>query len=162
MTTRGITITAVLVVVWALMVGGCASQGGTGAASGAGPRPLTSTQERVFQGDEWRLTRMVENGVEVPLVAKSAVTLVFLGLDRVGGAASVNRYSGGFDLGADGWITWKGGFATTRMAGPPELMTQESRYLHLLSKTTRARTDGPRLILDDGSPSTILEFSPGR
>jgi heat shock protein HslJ len=95
-------------------------------------------------------------------MANAAVSLVFLAPDRVGGAASVNRYSGSFDLGPDGRITWKGSFATTRMAGRPELMTQESRYLQLLGKTTRARTDGPRLILDDGSPSTVLEFSPGR
>jgi heat shock protein HslJ len=162
MTDRGITIIAVLVVAWALVAGGCASQGGTGAASGAEPRPLTSPQVRVFQGEEWRLTRMVEHGDEVPLVAKSAVTLLFVAPDRVGGAASVNRYSGGFDLGTDGRLTWKGDFATTRMAGLPELMTQESRYVHLLGRTNRARIDGLRLILDDGSPSTMLEFSLGK
>jgi len=156
---RGVTL-ALLLAAWALLAAGCAAQGAGGAASSsADPTPLSSTQLRVFQGEEWRLTRLVENGVEVPLVAKSTVSLVFQGLDRVGGTASVNRYVGGFDLGAGGQITWKGPFGTTRMAGLPELMAQETRYLQLLSKTIRARTGGSRLILDDGTPSTILEFS---
>jgi heat shock protein HslJ len=159
MTIRRVGLTAVLVVTGLLMAGGCASQGGTGSGSGPGPHPLTPTEIRVYRDDEWWLTRMVENGAAVPLVAQSRVTLIFQGPDRVGGLASINRYFGDFTLGPEGRITWQGTFGMTRMAGPPGLMTQETRFLQLLGKTTRARIDGPRLILDDGGPSTILEFS---
>ncbi len=162
MTIRRIGITAAMVVTGLLIAGGCASQGGTGSGSILGPHPLTSTEVRVYRDDEWRLTRMVENGGEVPLVAKSTVTLIFQGLDRVGGLASINRYFGGYTLGPEGKITWQGTFGMTRMAGLPELMAQETRFLQLLGKTTRARIDGPRLILDDGGPSTMLEFSLAR
>jgi heat shock protein HslJ len=159
MTSRQVRIAAAIVVTGLLIAGGCASQGGTGSTSGAGLHPLTSTEVRVFRDDEWRLIRMVENGAEIPLVAKSTVTLIFQGLDRVGGFASINRYFGGFTLGAEGQITWQGTFGMTRMAGLPELMTQETRFLQLLGKTNRARIDYPRLILDDGGPTTVLEFS---
>ena len=159
MTVRRIGITAAMVVTGLLVAGGCASPGGTGTGSVPGPHPLTPTEVRVYRDDEWRLTRMMENGGEVPLVAKSTVTLIFQGLDRVGGLASINRYVGGYALGAGGQITWQGSFGTTRMAGLPELMTQEARFLQLLGKTTRARIDGPRLILDDGGPAIVLEFS---
>jgi len=47
----------------------------------------------------------------------------------------------------------------TCMAGLFELMTQESRFLQLLGKTTRARIDYLRLILDDDGLSIALEFS---
>jgi heat shock protein HslJ len=154
-----VSLTAAMVVAGLLTAAGCASQGGTASGSGAGLHPLTPTEVRVFRDDEWRLTRMVENGVEVPLVARSTVTLIFQGLDRVGGFASINRYFGGFALGAEGQITWQGTFGMTRMAGLPELMNQETRFLQLLSKTTRARINYPRLILDDGGPSIVLEFS---
>ncbi len=153
------SIAATMVVAGLLIAGGCASPSGTTSGSGPGLHPLTPTEVRVYRDDEWRLIRMVENGAEVPLVAKSAVTLIFQGLDRVGGMASVNRYFGDYTLGPPGRITWHGTFGTTRMAGLPELMTQETRFLQILSKTTRARIDGHRLIFDDGGPSTILEFS---
>jgi len=156
---RRVGITAALVVTGLLMAAGCALQDGMGSGSGAGLHPLTPTEIRVFRDDEWRLTRMVENGAEVPLVARSTVTLIFQGLDRVGGLASINRYFGGFTLGPEGQITWQGTFGMTRMAGLPELMTQETRFLQLLGKTTRARIGGSRLILDDGGPSIALEFS---
>jgi heat shock protein HslJ len=154
-------ITAAMIVTGLLMAAGCASQDGKGSGSGAGLHPLTPTMIRVFRDDEWRLIRMVENGAEVPLVARSTVTLIFQELDRVGGLASINRYFGGFTLGAEGQITWQGTFGMTRMAGLPDLMTQETRFLQLLGKTTRARIDGSRLILDDGGPSIVLEFSRG-
>lgn len=159
MTIRRVGMTAAMVVAGLLIAGGCASQGGTGSRSGPGLQPLTPTDVRVYRDNAWRLTRMVENGTEVPLVPKSTVTLIFQGLDRVGGSASINRYFGGYTLGPEGQIIWQGPFGTTRMAGLPELMTQETRFLQLLGKTTRARIDDPRLILDDGGPSVILEFS---
>ena len=159
MTIRRVSIAAAMIEGGLLIAGGCASPTGTGSGSGPGAHPLTPTEVRVYRDDEWRLTRMVENGTEVPLVAKSTVTLIFQGLDRVAGMASINRYFGGYTLGPWGQITWQGTFGTTRMAGLPELMTQETRFLQLLRKTTRARIDGSRLILDDGGLSTILEFS---
>jgi heat shock protein HslJ len=159
MTIRGVGIAAAVVATGLLIAGGCASPGGTSVGSGQGPHPLTLTEIQVYRDDGWQLTRMVENGAEVPLVAQSRVTLIFQGLDRVGGLASINRYFGDYTLGPPGQITWHGAFGMTRMAGPPGLMTQETRYLQLLGKTKRATIDGPRLILDDGTPSIILEFS---
>ena len=62
-----------------------------------------------------------------PPLPGSVITMEFVG-DRVSGSAGVNRYSASI---VDGNL---GPIASTMMAGPTELMEQESRFLALLER----------------------------
>ncbi|HEY5890733.1 MAG TPA: META domain-containing protein [Acidimicrobiia bacterium] len=78
-----------------------------------------------------------------PPIPGSVITMEFVG-ERVSGNAGVNRYSASL---VDGNL---GPIASTMMAGPPELMEQESRFLALLD-----RCDG--LLVEDD----LLRLSTG-
>jgi heat shock protein HslJ len=57
---------------------------------------------------------------------------------RVTGFSGVNRFNAQFQSGEKGSIQWgPGGAASTRMAGPPEAMGFEARFLKALMSTTR-------------------------
>lgn len=78
--------------------------------------------------------------------------------DRVtaSGHAGVNRFRGTATIGEDGKLRF-GPLMTTRMAGPPEAMDLEQRFLEALGKTeSHAIADG-RLVLSGGG-KPLLEF----
>src|SRR3954447_196326 len=96
-----------------------------GSAGAVRPVSAQSTAEETRQrlGEEYRLVQMVVGGDEVALPDEPAITLKLVTETVVAGKASVNVYFGGFDLDDQGHIFWqKPGFASTMMAGPPELM----------------------------------------
>ena len=118
--------------------------------------PLT----RAADPGELRLTRLVGAGKPVTLLPGSHITLSLRTEGRVSGSASLNRYSGAYTLSPDGTIEWaKPGFVTTRMAGPVELMNQESLFLELLAKTTKLRQDASGAVLQTEDGSIVLTFS---
>src|SRR5262245_37854136 len=107
-------------------------------------------------GDEWRLVRWTADGSPVTLVQVAKVTFAVTPDGNVSGASSVNRYVGKMTLTDDGKVTWAGGFATTRMAGPPQFMDQETRYLAALAKVDHASLAGHKLTLT--GPGVVLEY----
>ena len=107
-------------------------------------------------GDEWRLVRWTADGNPVTLVQGPKVTFAVTPEGNVSGSASVNRYVGKVTLTDAGKVTWGGGFATTRMAGPPQLMDQETRYLAALAKVDHASLAGRKLTLT--GPGVVLEY----
>jgi len=118
---------------------------------GAGPAGLTDR--------EWRLTRLVIDGQEVALAPGSAPSIQFNQAGTLQGNASINRFSRGFTLDAPGNLAWSGaGPAMTFMAGSPELMRQEDRFLEALDRAVRLRVDGDVLVLEDGRRTTVLTF----
>ena len=76
---------------------------------------------------------------------------------RISGTAAVNQYSGSYRAGKDGSIQ-TGVLAVTLMAGPPEAMEAERRYLELLAQAKRFRMRDAMLTLSDEHGNTLLIF----
>ncbi|MCA3131893.1 MAG: META domain-containing protein [Betaproteobacteria bacterium] len=111
-------------------------------------------------GSAWRLVMLVRDGQEQ--TPPALVTLEFPGKGGVAGSAGVNRYTGQVRVEPDGTLRWSArGLASTRMAGEPEAMAFEARYLHALMRATSARVgeDG-RLVLEDADGTRWLLFDP--
>ena len=81
---------------------------------------------------EWTVERIAG----APVVERSPALLTFGEQGRFSGHAGVNQLVGGWSLEAGGLEF--SDLATTRMAGPPDLMEQESRLLGALERVTRA------------------------
>jgi heat shock protein HslJ len=107
---------------------------------------------------EWHLSRMKVEGEPKPLVENSKVTFVCSNEGKVAGVASLNRYFGTLELAEDGGIVWNKAFGMTRMAGPPELMEQESVFMAALTKTARMVLNDSALTLTSRDRSTVLIF----
>lgn len=139
-----------------LCTGGCESGGAT-------PRPNSQPPPTKMLGSIWALVAL---GGEEPL-GDEPLTLE-LGEDgRVGGFAGVNRYFGDYELeeptaagsgkpAAPGTVKF-GELGATRMAGPPEMMEQERRYLDALRAVDRYRAEGGLLELSAGR-GPLLRF----
>jgi heat shock protein HslJ len=84
-----------------------------------------------LSGSSWSVTAY-NNGKEavVSVAADSKLTLEFGADGQVSGNAGVNTFSGTYEY--DGNTLSLGPLATTRMAGPQELMEQETLYLAAL------------------------------
>jgi heat shock protein HslJ len=107
-------------------------------------------------GKEYRLLQMVVAGQELPLPEESPITLKLLSDTVLGGKASVNLYFTGFDLDDQGHIYWrKPGFATTLMAGPPELMQLEQAFFAAMASTNTLSFAGADLVLADADSTTL-------
>ena len=107
---------------------------------------------------EWQLIRMTVDGEHKPMVKNSTVTFVYSSKGQVAGMASINRYFGNLKLAENGAIVWNKAFGMTRMAGPPELMTQESVFMDALMKTSRMYLKEATLKFKSEDQSTVLEF----
>ena len=122
--------------------------------------PVAAEPEMVaWQGGEWKLVKLIRDGEQVPLLDGSNITATFYTMGRVAGMASVNRYFGSYQLGAEHRIIWTTpAFGATRMAGPQPLMRQEQMFLDALGRATRAHVDGADLVLDSDDGNVILTF----
>ena len=122
------------------------------------PRPRTADLEQLT-GRPWRLTGLERDGRQVALLPESIPSIQFDEGGRVSGNASINRFSGGYTIEASGALHWsKPGFATTRMAGPPELMEQEAEFVEALDRVVRARVENGTLVLENGEQTIVLRF----
>ena len=118
-----------------------------------------STWERIT-GRSWDLVRLEDDAV----LPDSRITLRLEDPTQLFGEAGVNRYFGSYEqVGKDGFRA--GAIAGTRMAGPKELMDQETRYLALLQRANRIRyakgDDGVTLELLEGE-AALLTYAPSR
>src|SRR5262245_5576599 len=134
-----------------LMALGLAVVVAAGCSGGSQPISLAA-----LAGDEWRLIRWTADGTPAALAEGAKVTFAVTPEGNISGNASVNRYVGKMALDDAGKVTWGGGFATTRMAGPPPFMDQETRYLAALAKVDHASLDGRKLTLS--GPAVVLEY----
>jgi heat shock protein HslJ len=102
-------------------------------------------------GDPASLLHGAEWAVEAidgePPVEGSKVSIAFDDEGRVSGAASCNRFTGRYALSGEGLSLTP--MATTRMACPQPLMTQEQRVLALLEEVMRFEivNDGALLLV---------------
>ncbi|MGH9783052.1 MAG: META domain-containing protein, partial [Terriglobia bacterium] len=86
------------------------------------------------------------------------VTLTLGENNRAHGIAAVNLYAGSFRLGDEDRIGFDPHFATTRMAGPPELMQLEAQYLEALARATRLRASRGEVVLENDDKTVLLGF----
>lgn len=94
-------------------------------------------------GTQWRLERL--DGKSVPDRVPS--TLLFSDSQAAGGTLACNRYSAQYTQ--DGAFLKFVEVAATRMACPPPVMEQETRFAGVLEATRRMKRDGRTLLLLD-------------
>jgi heat shock protein HslJ len=117
--------------------------------SPAAPTAPAAAVPKDMADTDWTLASWA--GADGTAVAASGVTLRFGADGRASGRAPVNSYFGNVKIAADGVVAWAGGFGSTRMAGPPERMQLETRYLAELAKTSKATlTEGKLLLTGEG------------
>lgn len=122
--------------------------------------PQAEVPPAAQRGSEWRLVKWIANGAEKAIAPDSNVTIAFDPSGKIAGSASVNRYSGSYRFDVDGRLRWPpGGFALTRMAGPPALMTQERAFLDSLKRTSLYKIEGSQLVLESANESVVLTFT---
>ncbi len=107
----------------------------------------------------WTLWLIQGETVEtaVPMTAKTP-TLHIDSEGQISGTAGVNQYSATSPADVLAQNRFElGPIITTRMAGPPQAMQLESRYLSLLQQARRYQSDGKTLALMDDS-GVLLRF----
>jgi len=106
-------------------------------------------------------TWMLETIKGQKVVDQSNTSMIFGAGGKVAGNSGVNRYSGTVTMSANA-ISF-GPLATTRRAGPPALMAQESKFLKAMSEATSMKlaADG-MLTLSDDRDAPVLRFSANR
>jgi putative lipoprotein len=130
----------------ALSVAGCA-----GMESAPG-----SESAVLLEKTPWRL--MEVDGMSVPVAAGQREPNVQFDPEkkRVTGYSGVNIFSGGYDA-TDSRLRMTQ-MASTRRAGPPELMKLETAFLKALSATRSYRVSGDKLELLDSGGRTVARF----
>jgi heat shock protein HslJ len=119
---------------------------------------ITSQNLSSIVGIEWNLAQMTKDSETIALVKDSQTTFECDDTGRVTGKATLNRYSGNFKLQDDGEIIWNKAFIMTRMAGPPELMQQETDFIQVLMQTSRIILDDAKLVMMNADRSNLLEY----
>lgn len=150
MNTHRTAFAALLVAVHALVpAGGCSPKtvAADGAADAAGAPPALA-------GTAWRCVSI--RGVAVR--AQHPPTVAFGSDGRASGLAGVNRYGGPYE--SRGQALHFGDCMLTRMAGPPELMDLERRYLDALRAVRSVAASGEALTMSDGG-TPVLVFRRG-
>ena len=130
--------------------------GGTGTKTNA--MQITPQRIKDITGVEWHLKKLITDNKSIPLIEDTKNSFSCDENGKVAGVASINRYFGNFTLKEDGEIFWSKAFGMTRMAGPPELMEQETKFMQALPQTSRIYLKGSQLILASKDKSTRLEF----
>ena len=119
---------------------------------------ITPEHLKKIAGIEWHLKQMKINNESISLIKDTRITFSCDENAKVAGVASINRYFGNFNLKDDGDIIWSKAFGMTRMAGPPDLMDQEAKFMQALPLTARLYLRKGLLVLTSTDRSTVLEF----
>ena len=155
---KAITI-GIFLMASALILQNCAlSQPGVGKTDAKGIR-MTLQNLAEIKNVEWILQKMVQANKKIVLIKDSTVTFSYRGERKVAGKASINQYFGNFEMNDKGDISWeKTKFGMTMMAGPPDLMSQETGYIKTLSATDRMYHLNSTLVLENNDRSNLLQF----
>ncbi|QIL90975.1 META domain-containing protein [Microbulbifer harenosus] len=140
----------------AIVIAGCMNMGG----KDSGPSQTPGSMNSVC-GHKWELRLLRINGQAVPVDQPREFTFLCNAGGEAMGKSGLNTYRGTLQITANGGLLWdSASFASTKMAGPPQLMEQENQYLRALSGTSQAfvKGGGGRLILRDASGNIYLEY----
>ena len=151
-----------LIVVFGIIFIACAGTQSNSAVTKIDGKLITPQNLSDITGMEWNLTQMTKDNATIALVKNSKTTFACDENGKVTGKATLNRYSGNLKLQDDGKIVWNKAFIMTRMAGPPELMQQETDFTQALMQTSRIYLKDSKLVLKSNSDSTVLEFNPAK
>jgi heat shock protein HslJ len=111
-----------------------------------------------LEGTTWQLTTFVDGESASSTLAGTTVTLQ-LEEGRLSGNASCNTYNSSYTLEGDA-LTVAPEIATTRMACPDDIMSQEAAYLQVLSAVTGYQLEGTTLTLTtDDDRALVFEAS---
>lgn len=132
----------------AILVVGCRSV----EEPSVGRRPTVSVNSLV--GTSWIAEDIDGRGV----LERVQSTLTFVSLQQIAGRAACNQYFGSVEV-KDGAPHLKPAGAT-RMACPPAVMEQETRFLNALGTVNTLRFDGVKLLLLDDSGRVRVRMSP--
>ncbi len=124
----------------------------TMAVSGCAPAAPDSS---AVQQRTWVLQSLA--GASVPEPAEGAATAeLTLENGKVNGNGGVNILTGIYVL--DGDALSFGSLASTKMAGPPEAMDQETQFLSALAAAAKVEVDGDtlRILQEDGTELMVM------
>ncbi len=108
---------------------------------------------------QWTLVGLTVAGETVALIDGTNPTFECTSEGRARGNSTINRYMGDFTAGPDGSAQWTtGNMATTRKAGPENLMAQEQQYLNALATITTATISNDQLTLASADGLTALVY----
>ena len=141
-----------------LFIFACAGTQNNSAGTKTSGNLITPQNLNDITGIEWNLTQLTKDNVSIALVKDSKTTFACDKDGRVTGKATLNQYSGNLKLQDDGEIIWSKAFIMTRMAGPPELMQQETDFTRALMQTSRILLKESKLVLMSDDQSNLLEF----
>ena len=141
-----------------LFIFACAGTQNNSAGTKTNGKLITPQNLNDITGIEWNLTQLTKDNVSIALVKDSKTTFACDKDGRVTGKATLNQYSGNLKLQDDGEIIWSKAFIMTRMAGPPELMQQETDFTQALMQTSRIFLKESKLVLMSDDQSNLLEF----
>lgn len=130
-----------LVVLALLMLAACA-----GEEDGDGSGDAAALTEK-----EWALSELDGSAP----VADTAASITFT-TEGVSGSTGCNTFSGSYTADTDGSMTIGPGLATTRKACVDDVMTQEFRFLELVTSTTRYEIEGDTLTLYAGDDAVAV------
>jgi heat shock protein HslJ len=119
---------------------------------------ITSRQIREIADVEWHLQIMKTDNQTIEFIPDTKNTFSCDENGKVAGIATLNRYFGSFSFSEDGDIIWNKAFGMTRMAGPPNLMEQEAKFMQALPRTSRIYIKKQKLVMISTDRSTVLEF----
>jgi heat shock protein HslJ len=136
----------------------CAGTKSGDSGTRTGEMQITSQRIKDIAGIEWQLQNMKTDKHTVALIKDTKNTFSCDENGKVAGVATINRYFGSFRFKEDGSINWDKAFGMTRMAGPPELMEQETKFMQALPRTSRIYIKKEKLVLISTDQSTLLEF----
>ncbi len=111
-----------------------------------------------LQGTTWDALAY-NNGKDalVSLAESSSITAVFGADGSLTGDASVNRYTTTYTAAGE-TLSIDAAIATTKMAGPDELMQQEAAYLAALPQTATFTIEGDELWLRDAEGAALAHY----
>ena len=119
---------------------------------------ITSRQIKNIADVAWHLQSMTSDNQTIVLIPDTKNTFSCNENGKVAGVATINRYFGNFRFKEDGNIIWNKAFGMTRMAGPPNLMEQEAKFMQALPRTSRIYIKKQKLVMISIDQSTVLEF----
>lgn len=103
-------------------------------ANGPTGDPAAVAPEAASPVGSWTLTRIDDENYDLPSGARTP-TLTIAADGAIGGQAGINRYNGKTNADAMMQGDWDaGGIVTTKMAGDPEAMTFEQRFIAMLQR----------------------------
>jgi heat shock protein HslJ len=142
----------------AIILAGCVVSQAKHDSPSASRERITASDANRIASTTWRLEKLVFGRETFFPVENSEIAIVFGNDGKVNGMATINRFFGGFGFEDNDKITWSPHFGSTKMAGPQNLMEQESRFLNALPLTDSVFLESEILWLESSEGSVVLKF----